>query len=131
MTVEALGSLVPFLLIALVFWLLLIRPQRRRALELTRIQRGLTVGDEILLGSGIVARVADLPDEGEFLGVEVSPGVRVRVARGAVARILESSEGTTGSMGTSASTGATSMTEPAEGGVGNRDTDPPTDLTKH
>jgi preprotein translocase subunit YajC len=112
MDVEALGSLVPFLLIALVFWLLLIRPQRRRALELDRIQRGLTVGDEVLLGSGIVARVADLPAEGEFLGVEVSPGVRVRVARGAVARILESSA-------------------PGPASDLGRDTDPPTDLTKH
>jgi preprotein translocase subunit YajC len=112
MDVEALGSLVPFLLIALVFWLLLIRPQRRRALELDRIQRGLTVGDEVLLGSGIVARVADLPAEGAFLGVEVSPGVRVRVARGAVARILESST-------------------PGPASDLGRDTDPPTDLTKH
>ena len=114
MAVEALGSLVPFLLIALVFWLLLIRPQRRRALELDRVQRALTVGDEILLGSGIVATVAELPDEGEFLGVEVSPGVRVRVARGAVARVLEPSP--------------SRLTEDA---VGDRDTDPPTDLTKH
>jgi preprotein translocase subunit YajC len=115
--VKELGSLVPFLLIALVFWLLLIRPQRRRALELDRIQRGLTVGDEVLLGSGIVATVAEIPTEGEFLGVEVSPGVRVRVARGAVARILESSSAT--------------MPGPADAALGDRDTDPPTDLTKH
>jgi preprotein translocase subunit YajC len=112
--VKELGSLVPFLLIALVFWLLLIRPQRRRALELSRIQRGLTVGDEVLLGSGIVATVADIPDEGEFLGVELSPGVQVRVARGAVARILASSE-----------PGLT------DDDLGDRDTEPPTDLTKH
>src|SRR3712207_1400694 len=122
MAVEALGSLVPCLLIALVFWLLLIRPQRRRALELNRIQRGLTVGDEVLLGSGIVATVADLPVEGEYLGVEVSPGVRVRVARGAVARILEPSPSRTADEAVH-DTGV----EPAD-----RDTDPPTtDLTKH
>ncbi len=120
---EALGSLVPFLLIALVFWLLLIRPQRRRALELDRLQRGLGVGDEVLLGSGLVATVAELPAEGEFLGVELSPGVRVRVARGAVARILvPADDGTTGAAGTTGST---------EAGLVDRDTDPPTDLTKH
>ena len=61
---KELGSLVPFLLIALVFWLLLIRPQRKRALELDRIQRGLSVGDEVMLGSGLVATVADIPAEG-------------------------------------------------------------------
>ena len=101
---EALGSLVPFLLIALVFWLLLIRPQRRRAQELDQIQRGLTVGDQVMLGSGFVGTVGELPVEGEFIGVDLSPGVRVRVARGAVARILESSSAPSG---------------------------PPTDLTKH
>ncbi len=117
---EALGSLVPFLLIALVFWLLLIRPQRRRAMELDRIQRGLAIGDEVLLGSGIVATVADIPGEGEFLGVEVSPGVRIRVARGAVARTLEPSV-----------TRAPDI-DVTDREVPDRDTDPPTtDLTKH
>ena len=102
---EQLGSLVPFLLIALVFWLLLIRPQRKRALELDRVQRSLQVGDEVMLGSGLVATVADIPAEGDFLGVELGPGVRVRVARGAIARVLQ----------------PTAAPDP----------EPPTDLTKH
>ena len=102
---EQLGSLVPFLLIALVFWLLLIRPQRKRALELDRLQRSLQVGDEVMLGSGIVATVIDIPQEGEFLGVEPSPGVRMRVARGAIARVLQQTV--------------------------TQDPEPPTDLTKH
>ena len=106
---KELGSLVPFLLIALVFWLLLIRPQRKRALELERIQRGLTVGDEVMLGSGLVATVADIPAEGEFLGVDLSPGVRVRVARGAVVRVIA----------------------PVASGTTPGGTEPPTDLTKH
>ena len=109
---EELGSLVPFLLIALVFWLLLIRPQRRRALELDRLQRSLTVGDEVMLGSGIVATVAELPTEGEFVAVDLSPGVRVRVARGAVARVIEPA-------------GTVAPADPVH------HPEPPTDLTKH
>jgi preprotein translocase subunit YajC len=107
--VKELGSLIPFLLIALVFWLLLIRPQRKRASELDRVQRSLTIGDEVLLGSGLVATVAEIPEEGQFLGVELSPGVRVRVARGAIARVIEPV--------------ADPDTDPP--------TDPPTDLTKY
>ncbi len=114
---EQLGSLVPFLLIALVFWLLLIRPQRRRALELDRVQRGLAVGDEVMLGSGLVATVAELPAEGELIRVELSPGVRVRVARGAVARVLEPHP--------------TGVSPDASSGTQSGPTDPPTDLTKH
>ena len=102
---KELGSLVPFLLIALVFWLLLIRPQRKRALELDRLQRSLSIGDEVMLGSGLVATVTDIPAEGEFLGAELSAGVRVRVARGAIARVIRPTTA--------------------------HDPEPPTDLTKH
>jgi preprotein translocase subunit YajC len=102
--VKELGSLVPFVLIALVFWLLLIRPQRKRAMEIDRVQRSLTVGDEVMLGSGFAATITDIPEEGEFLGVELAPGTRVRVARGAIARVLQP--------------------------VAPHDSEPPTDLTK-
>jgi preprotein translocase subunit YajC len=84
--VEGLAGLLPFILIALVFWLLLIRPQRKRQLELQRTQRGLEIGDEVMLGAGIVGTVAATDDE--FVELEVSPGVHLRVARGAVARVL-------------------------------------------
>ena len=126
-----LGSLVPFLLIALVFWLLLIRPQRRRAVELERIQRGLTVGDEVMLGSGFVATVGELPAEGDVIGVDLSPGVRVRVARGAVARILEPAHDPADPVGGTGSTGATGSTALDGAADTDRDAGPPTDLTKH
>ena len=126
---KELGSLVPFLLIALVFWLLLIRPQRKRALQLDRLQRSLTVGDEVMLGSGFVATVAELPEEGEFLGVELSPGLRVRVARGAIARVL-----TPVAPDVAPGGAVTPEDEAVTRGGGAHDTEPPaptTDLTKH
>ena len=82
-----LAQLLPFVLIAAVFWFLLIRPQRKRQMELMRTQRELEVGDEVLLGSGIVGRVAELPDD-EFLHLEVAPGVRIKALRGAIVRNL-------------------------------------------
>jgi preprotein translocase subunit YajC len=84
--VEGLASLLPFVLIAVVFWLLLIRPQRRKQLELARTQRELQLGDEVMIGAGIVGRVASVDDE--YVGLETSPGVQLRVARGAVVRVL-------------------------------------------
>lgn len=83
---EGLAGLLPFVLIAVVFWFLLIRPQRKRQLELMATQRGVEIGDEVLLGAGIVGRVASAEDD--FLQLEVSPGVQLRVARGAVVRVL-------------------------------------------
>ncbi|HET6562822.1 MAG TPA: preprotein translocase subunit YajC [Marmoricola sp.] len=87
-----LAQLLPFVLIAAVFWFLLIRPQRKRQQALLQTQRGLEVGDEVLLGSGIVGRVADLTD-GEYLDLEVAPGVRVKALRGAVVRNLTEHRG--------------------------------------
>ena len=83
---EGLASLLPFVLIAVVFWLLLIRPQRRRQMELARTQGGLEVGDEVMLGAGIVGRVASV--DGEYIALETSPGVQLRVARGAIVRVI-------------------------------------------
>ncbi len=87
---KGLEQLLPFVLIAVVFWLLLIRPQRRRQMELVRTQKALEIGDEVLLGAGIVARVATLGDE--YLHVEVSPGVQMKVARQAIVRVLRPEE---------------------------------------
>ena len=45
-----------------------------------------SVGDEVVLGAGIVGRVAGGTDE--FLELEISPGVLMKVARGAVVRVI-------------------------------------------
>jgi preprotein translocase subunit YajC len=84
--VEGLAGLLPFVLIAVIFWLLLIRPQRRRQMELVRTQQAVQVGDEVMLGAGIVGTVADAGEE--YLQLEISPGVQIQVARGAVVRVL-------------------------------------------
>ena len=89
---EALAQLLPFVLIAVVFWLLLIRPQRRRQLDMAATQRAVEVGDEVLLGAGIVGRVATAAED--FLELEISPGVLMKVARGAVVRVIEPDEPT-------------------------------------
>lgn len=85
--VDGLAQLLPFLLIAVVFWFLLIRPQRKRQQELVQAQRAVQVGDEVMLGAGIVGRVAE--DAEEFLQLEISPGVTMKVARQAVVRRLD------------------------------------------
>lgn len=83
---EGLVGLTPFILIAVVFWFLLIRPQRKRQLALLRTQGSVAVGDEVMLGAGIVGRVAAADEE--FLQLQISPGVEMKVARAAVVRVL-------------------------------------------
>jgi preprotein translocase subunit YajC len=73
--------------IALVFYLLLIRPQRRRQRELVSTRSALEVGAEVMLTSGIFGRVVSLEDE--TIHLELAPGTRVKVARQAVVRVVE------------------------------------------
>ena len=82
-----LAGLLPFVLIALVFWFLIVRPQRRRQRELASTQSALGPGSEVMLGSGIFGTVASLDEE--TLRIEVAPGTVVKVARQAVARVIE------------------------------------------
>ncbi len=84
---QGLQGLLPFVLIALVFWFLIVRPQRRRQQALAATQSALAVGSEVMLGSGIFGRVASLDEE--TIQLEVSPGSVVKVSRAAIVRVLD------------------------------------------
>jgi preprotein translocase subunit YajC len=79
------GFLIIVVLFAL-FWLLLIRPQRRRQAEQTALIQNVQVGDEIVTAGGLFGHVQSIADD-ELL-VEIAPGTNVRIARRAVAGIV-------------------------------------------
>ena len=79
---QDLVQLLPLVGIALLFWLLLIRPASKRQRELREMQDSLTVGTEVVLTSGIYGTIREADDSD--LRVEVAEGVVIRVARGAV-----------------------------------------------
>lgn len=79
-------SLLPLVGIALLFWLLVIRPASRRSKELARMQSSLSVGDEVMLTSGVFGTLRELGED--HVGVEIADGVTIRVARGAVGSIV-------------------------------------------
>jgi preprotein translocase subunit YajC len=85
--VKDLAGVLPFVLIALVFYFLILRPQRRRQQTLASTQSQLVPGAEVMLTSGIYGRVASL--DGETIKLEVSPGTHVKVARQAVVRVVD------------------------------------------
>jgi preprotein translocase subunit YajC len=89
-SVKDLAGFLPFVLIALVFWFLIVRPQRRRQHEIASTQSSLGVGTQVMLGSGIFGTVASLDDE--TIGLEIAPGTTVKVARQAVVKVLDGRE---------------------------------------
>jgi preprotein translocase subunit YajC len=80
------STVLPLIAIALVFWLLIIRPQSRRQRELRAMQSSLSVGDEVVLTSGIHGVVRGVDDD--VVQVEVATGVIIRVARAAVGIVI-------------------------------------------
>ena len=81
-----LGAVLPLVLLAVLGYFLLIRPTRRRAQEVQAVQSQLAVDAEVMLTSGLFGQVTSI--EGEHVMVEISPGVVVRVHRGAIGRIV-------------------------------------------
>jgi preprotein translocase subunit YajC len=93
--VQELASVLPLVGIALLFWFLMIRPAQRRQREVRQMQSSLSVGDEVMLTSGIYGVLQSLEDE--RVSVQVAPGVVVEVARGAVgARVAPTTDSSTG-----------------------------------
>jgi len=80
------STLLPLIAIALIFWLLIIRPQSRRQRELRDMQASLSVGDEVVLTSGIHGVVRGVDDA--VAQVEVATGVTIRVARAAIGIVV-------------------------------------------
>jgi preprotein translocase subunit YajC len=84
------AQLLPFVLIVLVFWFLVVRPARRQQQKLAATQSTVAVGSEVMLGSGIYGIVSSIGDE--TLQLEVAPGTSMKVARQAVVRVLDDEE---------------------------------------
>jgi preprotein translocase subunit YajC len=78
---------IPFLILMfVVFYFLLIRPQTKRAKEHRAMVAALEVGAEVVTNGGVLGKVTQLGEQ--YLTVEIADGVHVKVQRGAVAQVL-------------------------------------------
>ena len=82
-------SLLPLVLIFLVFWFLLIRPQQKRAKEHQQMVANLKKGDRVVTAGGIIGRVVKAEPGSDVLTVEIAPNVRVEVVRHTIADLLD------------------------------------------
>ena|SRR5690625_2900585 len=77
--------ILPFVLIALVFWLLILRPQQKRKQQETKMQSELQPGVEVLTKAGFYATVVEVRDS--EVELEISPGTRIRMLKAGVGDI--------------------------------------------
>jgi preprotein translocase subunit YajC len=85
------ASLILIVAMFVLLWVLLIRPQRQRQQQQHRMIESIDIGDEILTVGGIYGIVEEF-DEEDDLVVEIAEGIRVRVARRAVAAVVKPEE---------------------------------------
>jgi preprotein translocase subunit YajC len=78
---------VPLVLIFVVFYFLLIRPQQKKARMHREMLGAIRRGDKVVTGGGIIGIVTKVYDDNE-IAVEITDGVKVRVQRGLVATVL-------------------------------------------
>ena len=86
-----LGGLLPIVLIFVVFWFLLIRPQQKRMKEHKAMVKALRRGDQVQTGGGIIGSVTKVIDD-NIVQVEIAPDVKVKVARSSITSVLSRSD---------------------------------------
>ncbi|GAJ30639.1 preprotein translocase subunit YajC [Acidomonas methanolica] len=84
-------SFLPMILVFVVFYFVLIRPQQSKQRELRAQLNALRRGDRIKTSGGLIGTVQLAREGSSEVDVEIAPGVKVQVARDSIASVLSSS----------------------------------------
>ena len=79
-------QLVPILLMFVIFYVLLLRPQQQRAKAHKQLVANIRRGDTVVTAGGIVGKVTKVRDDNE-IEVEIADNTRVRVVKGTVSEV--------------------------------------------
>ena len=83
---SSLTGMLPLVLMFVVLYFVMIRPQMKRQKEHRSMVEALAKGDEVATAGGILGRVVDLDEQ--FLFIEIASGVKVQIQRSAVVQVL-------------------------------------------
>ena len=82
----SLFSLLPLVVIFVLFYFLLIRPQQKRAKQHKEMVAALAKGEEVVTNGGLLGKVTEVDDN--FITLEISNGLNVKVQRQAVSQVM-------------------------------------------
>lgn len=88
---DFLMSILPFVMIFVIMYFLIIRPQRQRMKQHQEMISNLRRGDKIVTNGGLIGKVSKVVDDAE-LEVELSEGVKVRIVRAMIQEVRSKSE---------------------------------------
>jgi preprotein translocase subunit YajC len=87
---DGIMSLVPLILIMVIFWVLLIRPQQKRMKAHADMIQAVKKGDRIVTGGGILGRISNIKDG--IATVEIAEGVSIQVKQDTITDLQEKPE---------------------------------------
>ena len=93
-----LTSLLPLVLIFVVFYMLLIRPQQKKMKQHRNMVANLRRGDKVVTAGGLLGHVTKVVNDNELM-VELAEGVRVRVVKATISEVLSKTEPAGGKQG--------------------------------
>jgi preprotein translocase subunit YajC len=86
MGLGGLGGMLPLILMFVVLYFIMIRPQMKRQKEHKAMIDAIAKGDEVVTSGGLVGKVSKVGES--FIGLELASGVEVQLQRGAVTQVL-------------------------------------------
>lgn len=84
---EQFGTFIPLILIFLVFWILLIRPQQKKIKLHRQMVDNLKKGDKIVTSGGLIGKIISV-DSNKELTLEINENTNVQIAPGMVSELL-------------------------------------------
>ena len=83
---STLTGMLPLVLMFVVLYFVMIRPQMKRQKEHRAMIEAIAKGDEVVIGGGILGKVARMSEQ--YLNIEIASGVEVQMQRSAVVQVL-------------------------------------------
>jgi preprotein translocase subunit YajC len=83
---SSLGSMLPLVLMFVVLYFVMIRPQMKRQKETRNMLSALAKGDEVATAGGVLGKITEMGDQ--YITLEIANGVQVRMQRSAIVQVL-------------------------------------------
>jgi preprotein translocase subunit YajC len=81
--------MLPFAFLAIIFWLVILRPQQREQRRRQELLNLIKKNDRVVTNGGLIGTIADLSSDGRFVTLKVDDSTRIRFLRSAIAGPLE------------------------------------------
>ncbi|MGK0298661.1 MAG: preprotein translocase subunit YajC [Gammaproteobacteria bacterium] len=78
--------LIMMVIFFVIFYFMLMRPQMKQAKEHKKLIEGMTKGDEVITGGGLLGKITDIGEN--FIALEVAAGTEIRVQKNSVTTLL-------------------------------------------